>query len=156
VVPPGQFATAFYGVYDSRAGQITCASGGHPAPLLLRAEGGEHEWVTEGGMVLGTLEEARWDEVSIDVQPGDKLVIYTDGVLDAADGSGSRFGPERLAAAGRAAEGTRGPQFLKAVIDSIDGFCAGSRATDDMTIVLAEAVSDGGDARRWLELQSHP
>jgi len=156
VVPPGQFATAFYGVYDSNNGRLTCASGGHPSPLLMRAKGGEPEWLTDGGLVLGSLEEAEWEEVAVDMQQGDKLFIYTDGVLDAGGATGERFGPERLAATARAAADARGPDLLRAVIAAIDRFMGASRATDDMTIVLAEPVSGQREEKRWLEPQSHP
>jgi len=155
VVPPGQFATAFYAVYDSRSGRLTCANGGHPSPLLMRAQG-EPQWLTDGGLVLGSLEEAQWEEMTVDIQAGDKLFLYTDGVLDAGDRSGERFGAERLVAAARKAEDARGPEFLKAVISGIDEFMAGSRATDDMTIVLAEPVGGRRAEDNWLEPQSHP
>ena len=80
------------------------ASGGHPYPLLVRA-GGRAEDVIVRGTLLGVEREPVLEQVSLDLAVGDTLVLYTDGMTDARDPDGERFGEERLRAAIDAAAG---------------------------------------------------
>jgi serine phosphatase RsbU (regulator of sigma subunit) len=74
--------------------EVICA--GHPLPVLVRDGAASH--VGAFGPVLGAFADARWEAVTVPIRPGDVLVLYSDGVLDAA-GAEDRFGPERLQAA---------------------------------------------------------
>jgi PAS domain S-box-containing protein len=110
------------------------ASGGHPYPLLVRA-GGTVEEVVVRGTLLGVEAEPVLEQVPLALDPGDTLVLYTDGVVDARDESGERFGEERLyeavgAAAGGAAEA------VAAAVDEAVGAFDPSRRRDDRAIVV--------------------
>jgi sigma-B regulation protein RsbU (phosphoserine phosphatase) len=120
---------------SSRGGFDTClASGGHPYPLLVRA-GGSVEEVMVRGTLLGVEAEPVLEQVELALQPGDTLVLYTDGVVDARDERGERFGEERLMAAVGAAAGGPAEAVAAAVDEAVAAF-EPSRRRDDRAIVV--------------------
>lgn len=90
----GEFATVFYGVFPKDQRRLIYVNGGHDPPLLLRD--GEFRELLTGGTVIGVLPEATYDQESVDLKPGDVLVFYTDGVIDAINFDGEMFGRKRL------------------------------------------------------------
>ena len=104
-------------------------------------------------MVLGGLDEIEVEERSVAVQPGDKLLVYTDGVPDCTNRAGERFGIERLREAAVAGHDSRGPEFLQEVVRRIDEHADGVPAGDDLTMVVAEHTHDGP---AWLQTYTHP
>jgi serine phosphatase RsbU (regulator of sigma subunit) len=107
---------------------LVCA--GHPLPYLIR--GGEARQVGRIGPLLGAFEHGHWLAATLDVEPGDVLVLYTDGVLDAR-GSDSRFGEERLEAT--LAGVTSAEQAVERIRSALREFAGGEQ--DDDTAVLA-------------------
>lgn len=151
--PTGQFATAFYGVYDSDTHELRYAVGGHPAPILVRRgcrEVGDLEELQGGGLPLGNLEDITIEQHSAEVRPGDKLLLYTDGVPDGANPYGEVFGLERLEAACADNADARGRQFLQRIVRRVDEFIQDASATDDMALLVAEHVHDENGQRDWL------
>ncbi len=148
VVPPEQFATGFYAVCEPGARRLTYAAAGHPAPMLLRKEGGGVERLEEGGLPLGSLKDAGFEPREIEFGPGDKLLLYTDGVLDVAGPQGQMLGAERLAGAAAEHADQNGPDFLESVIGAVEGFADG-RPDDDITIALVEFVGDQQREQNW-------
>jgi PAS domain S-box-containing protein len=110
------------------------ASGGHPYPLLVRA-GGSVEEVVVRGTLLGVEAEPVLEPVDLALNPGDTLVLYTDGVVDARDESGERFGEERLIAAVNAAAG-RPAEAVAAAVDEAVATFEPARRRDDRAIVV--------------------
>lgn len=151
--PAQHFVTGFYAVYDPDTHELRYATCGHPAPLLVRSGSDVVEELPGGGMVLGGLDEIDVDERSVAVKPGDKLLIYTDGVTDCANRAGERFGIDRLRAAASRWYDSRGPEFLQGVVCSIDEFAGGAPSGDDLTLVVAEHTHD---EPAWLETYTHP
>jgi serine phosphatase RsbU (regulator of sigma subunit) len=107
---------------------VVCA--GHPQPLLVR--GGAVTPVGRWGVMVGAWADAAWEAVPVDLEPGDMLVLYTDGVTDAR-GAGARFGEPRLRAAVAPAADPR--DAVARIGAALDAFEAGSQADD--TAVLA-------------------
>jgi signal transduction histidine kinase len=101
---------------------------GHPPPLLLRD--GEARRLGRHGPMLGALEVADWPAVTVALQPGDLLVLYTDGVLDAVLPGGERFGEERLA---RLVEDSGGE--AAALVGALERALAGMRLRDDVALL---------------------
>ena len=88
------------------------------------------------GLPLGVLEDATWERVTIELRPGDALLLYTDGVTEAANGAGEFFGPTRLAETAcrtdaRSAEGLKG-----AVLAAVQRFTADAPLTDDIALLV--------------------
>jgi serine phosphatase RsbU (regulator of sigma subunit) len=110
------------------------AAGGHPFPLLIRA-GGRSEEVVARGMLLGVEPDPMLTPVSLTLDPGDTLVLYTDGVVDARATNGDRFGEERLRAAVDAAAGGSAEAMATAVDQAVAAF-EPDRQRDDRAIVV--------------------
>jgi sigma-B regulation protein RsbU (phosphoserine phosphatase) len=98
-----KFATVFHGLLTPDGNLYAC-NAGHDPPLLLRG-GGRSEWLQGGGLLLGIFEEAVYEDVSVRLSPGDALVLFSDGVTEAAGPDGEMFGEERVLAC---LEGTGG------------------------------------------------
>jgi sigma-B regulation protein RsbU (phosphoserine phosphatase) len=91
------FVTAFYGILDPAAGTLVYCNAGHHPPYLFSTEQKEPVQELRGtGMALGVLEDATWECKVVEIAPGDVLLLYTDGVVDAQDQQERFFGKERL------------------------------------------------------------
>ena len=90
-----RFATFFWSVYDETRRTLTWVNAGHNAPMLLRASG-DLERLTAGGPPLGALPGASYREATTTLSPGDVLIIFTDGVTEAANPADEEFGEARL------------------------------------------------------------
>ena len=134
----GTFVTAFYAIYDPATRQITYASAGHNPPRLKRCADGTRS--TLDGvqrLPLGISAEETYPERTLQLQPGDQLVFYTDGVTDAEDAAGRLFGIDRLDRVLAGCENTA-PDVLGAILRALDDFTAGHPADDDRTLVAAK------------------
>jgi len=92
---PDRFITLFYAQLDGSARRLCYANAGHNAPIVVRAAG-SHERLQEGGGVLGVFEEQSFGLGTVDLAPGDRLVLFTDGVTEASNREGEEFGEQRL------------------------------------------------------------
>jgi sigma-B regulation protein RsbU (phosphoserine phosphatase) len=128
-----RFVTFFYAVHDRQQGRLTFVNAGHNPPVLLRADGSIARLST-GGTVLGAFEDAAFEEASVSVAPGDRLVLFTDGITEACGADDTEFGEERLLAVVQ--DGGAGD--AAALVDRI--FAAVSEFTafqDDATVLVA-------------------
>ena len=89
------FVTVFFAHWDPKKGLLSYANGGHNPPLLLKANG-EHNWLQAPGIALGILPEIDIPRNTIQLLPGDTLILYTDGVTEAQNPEGDFFTAERL------------------------------------------------------------
>jgi PAS domain S-box-containing protein len=118
------------------------AAGGHPFPLLVRA-GGSVEEVVVRGTLLGVEAEPVIEPVSLALAAGDTLVLYTDGVVDAREGGGERFGEERLRAAVDAAAGGTAEAVAAAVDEAVAAFEPDVQRDDRAIVVLRVSSLSG-------------
>src|SRR5262249_31056858 len=92
------YVTAVYAVVDAETGRITVANAGHPPPLIQRRAGSVTEVAQEHGLILGFVPEASYSNVRIEgLAGGDRLLLYSDGVLEARDRAGQFFDGDRVA-----------------------------------------------------------
>ncbi len=92
---PEEFATAFFGLLDNITGHFSYALAGHPSPVLLR-DGADPVLLAEPHMVLGVRQDSRYNASETTLDPGDLLVMYTDGLTEAKNRHGERYGTDRL------------------------------------------------------------
>ncbi|NQU16294.1 MAG: PP2C family protein-serine/threonine phosphatase, partial [Desulfobacteraceae bacterium] len=92
----GLFISMFYVRYNRKTGVLTYANGGHNLPLVYRPEDGECITLDAEGMLLGVLDDIDFDQGSVKLGKGDILVLYTDGITEAANSAAEQFGEERL------------------------------------------------------------
>jgi phosphoserine phosphatase RsbU/P len=143
----GRFCTAVFGLL-SRDGDsfiLTLASGGHPAPLLIQA-GAASYYPVRGGPFIGVFDDAVFTATTIVLAPGDTLLLYTDGLIDArTDEARERFGEEALAAFAAGLGDGGATLVVNAIIDLLDGFGDG---LDDDVAVLALSAPPGRASRK--------
>ena len=129
----GRFVTACYLRLDCRRHLLTCANAGHNPPLVVRASG-EVVRLAAGGTVLGVFPDAVYEERNVELGPGDRLVLYTDGITEATAPDGDEYGEDRLAAAIDRHAGVLAPELTSALFNDVLTFSRGS-LNDDATIV---------------------
>ncbi len=129
------FVTAFYAVLDPLSSELTYCSAGHHPPYLVRADG-ELQPLGKTGMALGVLTGQEWEQRVVQVEPGDALALYTDGLVDAQDDQGTFFGPERLQATLRTNAGRSASAIQAALMEAICGFMGDAPQFDDITVMV--------------------
>jgi sigma-B regulation protein RsbU (phosphoserine phosphatase) len=133
----GTFVTAFYGIYDPATRELTYASAGHNPPRLKHCEDGSLASLDRvHGLPLGVFEGEAYEETSLRLRRGDHLVLYTDGITEAASPTGEMFGLPRLDEV-LAGCPNNAAELLKAVLLTVEDFTAGQPADDDRTLVVA-------------------
>lgn len=132
VAAPGMFVTATYCVLDTRRGELTIASAGHPPTLIVRASG-ETCWLERTGPALGLYSSAHFEERRLSLDPGDRLLLYTDGLLE-QDTQASLVEDEIVKALQR--KEIRAPEVLRRLFRSAAVPLNDDR--DDITMVLLE------------------
>jgi sigma-B regulation protein RsbU (phosphoserine phosphatase) len=130
-----RFVTAVCGVLEADSGNITYVNCGHNPPLLLRGSGGR-ETLQRGGPALGLFAGERFKAGSVALEPGDTLVLYTDGVVEPVGAGDAEFGVERLEGAVRKTAGRPAADALQAVIDATRAFSGREQYDDDFTLVV--------------------
>lgn len=130
----GQYVTAAYASLDAQRGELRYAAAGHPAMLLLR--NGEVKEVAENGLLLAAVDGVEYSERALRITPGDRIVLYTDGIVEARNAAGNLFGEDALISAIRASA-SMAPR--EAAQDVIRGVQAWARAQeDDLTILVCD------------------
>jgi sigma-B regulation protein RsbU (phosphoserine phosphatase) len=132
-----QFVTAVYGVLDPATGRFTYTNCGHNSPLLLRLDGSIEE-LNRGGPALGVFEHVQYEESIVTLTPGDALVLYTDGVVEAANEDGKEFGQRRFEHTLRGATDLASRKVIRAIIDATRAFSGTDSYADDFTIVVVK------------------
>jgi len=135
--PEDRYATLFFAVYDDHTRELEYANCGHNAPLLFRASG-ELERLNSTATVIGLFPNWRCETQFVTLQPGDLLVIFTDGVTEANDSVGDEFGEARLIETVCAHRGCAPAQLIQVIQDEVKKFSAGEQS-DDLTLVIARA-----------------
>ncbi len=139
--PPEKYATAIIATVDAATGRLTCTNAGHNPAILLRA-GGSHELIPATGVPLGILPFATYRSSDHEMQPGDTLVLYTDGITEAENARDEEYGLDRLLAICRARGSSSVRELAEAIEHDLDEFVEGRPYADDRTIVIVRR--DGG------------
>jgi sigma-B regulation protein RsbU (phosphoserine phosphatase) len=139
----GLFVTVFYGVLDPATGTLVYCNAGHHPPYMISSQNpGQVRALPRTGMALGVVEDEIWKREVVQIQPGDLLWLYSDGILDAQDPYGRLFGKERLLKALQANAGALASQGLAAqaiqdaLLAEVHQFMGGAPQSDDMTLMV--------------------
>ncbi len=136
--PDNRFITFFLGIVDPATGHIRYCNAGHNPPILLRA-GGFPETLQGGGIILGILPSAQYTEHQAQMEPGDTLVLFSDGVSEAMPlGIDEEFGDMRISMAVLNRSSQTPQQIIDGIMDDLQTWCAGSPYADDVTILIAK------------------
>jgi sigma-B regulation protein RsbU (phosphoserine phosphatase) len=129
-----KFVTFCYCTIDTEKNKLTYASAGHCPPLLLRGRG-EAISLKEGGTPLGILPGKEYADTEVQLEAGDRVVLYTDGLTEAMNAGEEEFGEPRLVGLGRKNTGLGAAELLEVIRKEVSGFSGGS-FQDDFTLVV--------------------
>ena len=139
----GRFVTFFYATVDTAAMRLRWTNAGHNAPIVARADGTVVR-LEEGGPAFSRLfRDTRYEEKEIALEPGDRLVLFTDGVSEAGSLAGEMFGEERIEALATSAGEASAETLQQSIVDAATS-CAGGEVEDDLTLVVVRVGPFGG------------
>jgi serine phosphatase RsbU (regulator of sigma subunit) len=130
------FVTAFYGVLHLDTRHLTYVRAGHDRPLLLRRDG-TIDILPGAGRFIGMLDNLVIEECSIDLHHGDRLIMYSDGIVDARNTTDERYGSERLAEVVQSCSGLAAEAISAAIMNSVLAFQGSAPQFDDITLLVA-------------------
>jgi serine phosphatase RsbU (regulator of sigma subunit) len=133
--PLGKFITFFYALLDPDSGVLEYSNAGHNYPLLLRNDGSV-ETLTGNGLVMGLFSAVHYDVKKTKLAPGDMLVLYSDGVTEAADSADVEFGEKGLAAFLAERKSVRCEDIVNQLVEHMRKWRGNTSFADDFTIVL--------------------
>ena len=134
----GLFVTAWMGVLELSSGTMTYVNAGHNPPLLKRADG-PFEYLRERtGFVLAGMEGVKYRQNALSIRPGDRLLLYTDGVTEAMTPGQELYGENRLRAFMNSHAGSATESVLRALREDIDAFAGSAPQFDDITMLLLD------------------
>jgi phosphoserine phosphatase RsbU/P len=130
----GRYATMFFGILED-SGRLEFINAGHPSPILLR-QGGAEEAFTEGSFPVGLVPEAEFSTATLQLEPNDTLVLFSDGVTEAMDPDEQLYGVARLREVLEGKMDMPLDDIQKLVLESVENFARGERQADDLTILV--------------------
>ena len=136
---PKTFATLFYGVFDNQKHQFLYANAGHNRPILF-CQGKTLKILETAGVALSLMEGSQYEEGVIDFNPGDCLLIYSDGVTEAMNEGNEEYGEDRLLETMKTHFDKTAQDLTDAIVESVGQFAGSRTQTDDITIVLLKRM----------------
>ena len=136
----GRHATMFFGIADSD-GAVKYLNAGHPSPILVR-RGQTSELYTAGSLPLGLVPEAEYRAARAQLQPGDTLALFSDGVTEANDPENRLYGFDRLYDVLRSGANADLGSLQTQILESVDRFAHGAEQSDDITVLLVRYLAD--------------
>jgi adenylate cyclase len=137
----GVFVTAFAGILDLATGDVTYASAGHDSPFVLGGDKGLRQLVTEGGPPFGAVDEFSYPMDHGRIEPGELLLLYTDGVTEAENADRKLYGIKRLAMALANAPAVDAQNIVDAVIGDLRRFIGAAEQADDITLLALRRLT---------------
>jgi len=130
------FITVFYGILEPEKNELVYSNAGHNPAIHLKAGNGEMTLLKNTGMPLGLYDDQDWQQRKIQLDPGDLVVMYTDGVTDAQNPLNQLYGMERFSKTIQANRKCPPAELEKLVLEDIDRFLDGAPQPDDMAMVI--------------------
>jgi len=128
-----RFVTMFYGIVGAD-GTLCYCNAGHNPPVLVKKDCVAR--LETGGMILGLFDFAKYDQECVQMEQGDTLVVFSDGISEAQDTAGEEYGDDRLISCLTANRGRTPAGMREALLTSVRTFTAGASQTDDMTLLI--------------------
>jgi phosphoserine phosphatase RsbU/P len=129
-LPEGRFVTLVYSILDTKHATVSVANGGHPYPIFAREPTNVTELKTEKGLPLGLM-NSEYSEIGLTLQTGDRVLMYTDGAVEATNSGGQEYGTSRLV------KSLQKPGVsARAVLTEVQEFASGGELSDDATAIV--------------------
>ena len=133
------FVTVFYGIYDIETGHVDYTNAGHNPPYILRASGNVEMLKSDNNLVLGAIDGISYKSNSLSLQPGDALVMFTDGVTEAENTDHGQFGEPRLEEELANLKGADSCQIVETINEKVRAFAGEAEQSDDITMLVIKA-----------------
>ncbi len=130
------FLSALFGRLNLKTGDVTLANAGHDWPLWVKANEDQVETLEMPGYVLGMFREIEPEEKSVTLQPGDSLILYTDGVTEARNSAGEFFDDDRLVDVVKTHANASAEKIAAQIVGAVEAFTDGHPRSDDLTLVV--------------------
>ena len=131
------FVTLFYARLDPQTRVLSYASGGHNPPLLYHSATGESDWLKPTGPAIGLVDAFVYRSAEVQLSPGDVLLLYTDGIVEAINPAGTeQFGYNRLLEIVQQGEGLSANELIHNVRQALSDFTQGALLADDITLIV--------------------
>ena len=140
-----EFVTLFWGFYDPSTHHLRYVNAGHLPPLLV-GPSGEVRRLETGGPVLGLLPKAVYQDECINLNDGEVLIAYSDGLMEATSRNGEEFGEARVLSAARGSDGSA-RELVRGIMDKAIQFMDGAEFHDDLTIFVAKLGSNARESK---------
>ena len=132
------FVTVWLGILELSTGKLSCANAGHEYPALKRKNGKFELYKDKHGFVLGGMDGMKYKEYTIELNEGDSLFLYTDGVPEATDAQQEMFGSDRMIEALNKDENANPYEVLGNVREAVSDFVGDAEQFDDLTMLCIE------------------
>ena len=130
------FVTVLYSVYNPETGRLTYSNGGHDAPMLIRPDGSSELLSLTGGVALGVAPDIEFPSNTVQLEPGDTILLYTDGITEAMNGDGEQFGVKRMHDVFAASPPENSQQAAEAMFEAVRDFVGDTPQSDDITCLV--------------------
>ncbi len=130
------FVTVVYAVYDPITGELAYASGGHDQPIVLRANGKAEIMPSTRGIALGVVRDYSFEQASVKLEPGDRVILFTDGVTEATNAESEQFGMQRLTDLLESLGPDDARSTAETIFTAVNDFVAGAAQSDDITCLV--------------------
>jgi sigma-B regulation protein RsbU (phosphoserine phosphatase) len=140
ITNPATFVTMFYARFNPNLQTLEYASGGHNPPLLIRTRTGEAILLEEAGPIMGILPDAQFANTVIELEPGDILTLYTDGVTEQENEAGEEFSLDRLKEIVLNNEKEPAATMVTGIANAVSTFAGTTEQSDDLTTVVAKVL----------------
>jgi sigma-B regulation protein RsbU (phosphoserine phosphatase) len=135
-----KFVTLFYGLLDIKNHKLTYSNAGHDNPFLLTSNNSAKRLKT-GGIVLGIMDKFPFEEEVVELQTGDLIAIYSDGIAEAMNGKDDMFGEERIFELLQYNRAESSEKIIDLIIESVKNFAGTTPQFDDITLVIIKKNS---------------
>ena len=136
--PKTDYLTVVYMVYNPRTGEMRYANGGHPSPMVVGADGTGSELAPVQGVAVGLDAQAAFEEGTATLEPGETVVMYSDGVVQAKNAAGEAFGTERLKHVFEGRPPAGAGEAIRRIEEAVAAFSEGREHDDDLTVLALQ------------------
>lgn len=136
--PEGKYATFFYAIYQAESRRLTYTNAGHPPPFLFRRQGCER--LGKGGTIIGMFPHVKFEQAEVQLEPGDLLLAFTDGMTEPENSYGEEFGEERLLDVLRESINAPPEVLTEQIYQTLMDWTGSSELQDDMTMLYLKCL----------------
>ena len=140
IIQEEQYVTLFFGILDLNSGSLSYVRAGHPFPFLISAGGKSARRLEAEGEFVGFSEDIHIEQEQTLMRPGDRLLMYSDGLIEVADSDGAMFGLKRLQCSLETRSGQPGEELIEGIMADAGEFNSEEAPWDDVAILLAEII----------------